>query len=346
MVLVEVLVMLGLPPLGPAGWPGVGTIAAAAFFGAWGFAGGAAVTAIYVMANLAHAERFAQYFAGPGPSTAWAIGLAVLGSLVLALRERLVQAYIATLLGPVLRESEARFRHLTELSSDWYWEQDREFRFTSVSGRGGIEGPELRGQTRWDIPAPNLSDEDWQRHREVLERHAPFRDFVIQRRGIDGAARWASINGDPMFDERQGFTGYRGIGRDVTEQKQAEEALRRAREQLEQALEGSSAALWDTDLRSGRVFLSQVWADIVGAPRSARVATVEELLALVHPDDIAAVKRASLEAMKGSVAAYAVEHRVRSRNGEWRWIISRGRVTERDPATGRAVRMIGINIPR
>ncbi|HZJ71923.1 MAG TPA: sensor domain-containing diguanylate cyclase, partial [Planctomycetota bacterium] len=65
---------------------------------------------------------------------------------------------------------------------------------------------------------------------------------------------------------------------------------------------------------------------------------------LLHPDDVEPVKRASLEVLKGLRPTYAVEHRVRARNGEWRWILSRGRVTERDPADGRALRMIGTNL--
>jgi diguanylate cyclase (GGDEF)-like protein len=70
---------------------------------------------------------------------------------------------------------------------------------------------------------------------------------------------------------------------------------------------------------------------------------VEELLAVVHPEDLSLIARASREALKGAQPVYAAEHRVKGHDGQWRWIISRGRVTERDPATGRALRMIGTN---
>jgi diguanylate cyclase (GGDEF)-like protein/PAS domain S-box-containing protein len=92
------------------------------------------------------------------------------------------------------------------------------------------------------------------------------------------------------------------------------------------------------------VYLSEAWSAIVGAPRRETIVTTEELLGLLHPDDVEAVRRASLETIKGLRPMYAVEHRVRTRAGEWRWIISRGRVTERDPASGRALRMIGTNV--
>jgi diguanylate cyclase (GGDEF)-like protein/PAS domain S-box-containing protein len=121
-------------------------------------------------------------------------------------------------------------------------------------------------------------------------------------------------------------------------------ALRESEERLRAALDGSSVALWDTDLRTGRVYLSEAWSAIVGAPRAETITTTDALLALLHPDDVEPVKRVSREALKGERAAYVVEHRARSALGEWKWILSRGRVTERDPASGRALRMIGTNV--
>ncbi len=64
----------------------------------------------------------------------------------------------------------------------------------------------------------------------------------------------------------------------------------------------------------------------------------------MHPEERQMARRLSLEVMKGVRTVYAVEHRVRARSGEWKWIISRGRVTERDPASGYALRMIGTNV--
>ena len=84
-----------------------------------------------------------------------------------------------------MKESEERFRKLTELSSDWYWEQDAEFRITFMSRwlgqKSGLDAHAYLGRRRWDQPALNLSEEDWARHRAQLERHEPFRDFEMQR---------------------------------------------------------------------------------------------------------------------------------------------------------------------
>ena len=135
-----------------------------------------------------------------------------------------------------LRESEARFRSLTALSSDWYWEQDEQFRLTFMSSmlgeRTGLDATSYIGRRRWDQPALNLTEGDWDRHRAQLERHEPFSDFEMERPGPDGNSVWLSISGEPVFDEGGHFRGYRGVGTDITERKRAQAVLRAAYDEL------------------------------------------------------------------------------------------------------------------
>ncbi|HUQ76030.1 MAG TPA: PAS domain S-box protein [Burkholderiales bacterium] len=135
-----------------------------------------------------------------------------------------------------LAESEERFRSLTQLSSDWYWEQDEQFglKFMSrrMSERTGLDPSAYIGRKRWDQPALNLTDEDWARHRAQLERHEPFRDFEMERPNTDGGTRWICVSGEPIFDGSGRFRGYRGVGQDITARKQAEADLRRAHDEL------------------------------------------------------------------------------------------------------------------
>ncbi|HUQ75837.1 MAG TPA: PAS domain S-box protein, partial [Burkholderiales bacterium] len=136
-----------------------------------------------------------------------------------------------------LRRSEERFRKLTELSSDWYWEQDAEFRLTFMSTllgqKTGLDPSAYLGRRRWDQPALNLTEADWARHRAQIEGHQPFHNFEMQRPAPGGQTRWLSISGEPIFDAEGRFKGYRGIGRDITEHKRAEQRLR-----LEHAVNG------------------------------------------------------------------------------------------------------------
>ena len=121
-----------------------------------------------------------------------------------------------------LAESEERFRTLTGISSDWYWEQDGQYRTTMMSsgdqaGQGTLSAP---GARRWDTPALNLGAADWARHRAQLDARQPFRDFLIQRRDAHGRVRSHSVSGVPVFDASGAFTGYRGIGRDITDEEE------------------------------------------------------------------------------------------------------------------------------
>jgi PAS domain S-box-containing protein len=150
----------------------------------------------------------------------------------------------------LLRESEARFRSLTQLSSDWYWEQDAAFGLKYMSGRmgerTGLDAASYVGRKRWDQPALNLGEEDWARHRAQLECHEPFRDFVMERPNPAGGSRWISVSGEPIFDEAGRFTGYRGVGSDITERKRAEAELQHAHDELAhkaRELERSNAEL-------------------------------------------------------------------------------------------------------
>jgi PAS domain S-box-containing protein len=138
-----------------------------------------------------------------------------------------------------VRESEARFRSLTQLSSDWYWEQDENFglKFMSrrMGERTGLEAAAFTGRKRWDQPALNLTDADWAAHKAQLERHEPFRDFEMERANPAGGTRWISVSGEPIFDARGRFTGYRGVGSDITARKQAEADLAKKAEELERS---------------------------------------------------------------------------------------------------------------
>ena len=128
------------------------------------------------------------------------------------------------------QESETRVPALTTLLSDWVWEQDEQLRFTFVSDglakKTGLDAAALLGRTRWDLPASNLNDSEWARHRAQLERREPFRDFETRRVGANGRAVWLSESGEPVLDGAGRFAGYRGAGRDITAQKRVEELLR------------------------------------------------------------------------------------------------------------------------
>jgi diguanylate cyclase (GGDEF)-like protein/PAS domain S-box-containing protein len=135
-----------------------------------------------------------------------------------------------------LRESEERFRNLTELSTDWYWEQDEHLRFTRLDGgvfaRIGVEPRRLLGRQRWDLAEVDAEAPEWRAHRQALEQREPFRDFEYSMLLPDGEWAHFSVSGHPVFDEAGTFCGYRGTGRDITARKRVQEELRRFRAAL------------------------------------------------------------------------------------------------------------------
>jgi len=249
-----------------------------------------------------------------------------------------------------LRLSEERFRHLTSLSADWFWETDAAHRISWLSGGPAVAallGAEMaHGKRLWEVAGvlvePRALVEHFERLQQ-LDAQLPFFDFVISR--IDaGEVRTHTVMGKPRYDASGRFLGYRGVGQDISGKRRAEIALGDAKERLQLALEGSGASLWDTDLRTGEVYLSEGWADFVGLPRADTRTTVEELMKRVHPEDLPRVRRESMRAVKGEIGEYVQEHRVRMMAGGWKWILTRGKVVERDSASGRALRMTGTNL--
>ncbi len=145
-----------------------------------------------------------------------------------------------------LREGEARFRSLTDLSADWYWEQDAQLRFTFLSSevetKSGYPAATRVGLTRWGLPGVDLDSADWAAHEAICRAHQPFRQFVYRRVHENGSVRWNSISGEPLFDARGQFKGYRGVTSDITHQKRTEQEIIR-RKDLHAALSQTNRAI-------------------------------------------------------------------------------------------------------
>ncbi|MGB7299209.1 MAG: EAL domain-containing protein, partial [Burkholderiaceae bacterium] len=123
-----------------------------------------------------------------------------------------------------LAASEAKFRDLTLLSSDWVWESDTQDRITYVSDSvDAVLGKWARnivGRRRWDNDLPDALPTDWSYLKTALAEHRPFEGFEYTRVDDEGNLHHLSISGRPVFDERNAFAGYRGTGHNITREKQ------------------------------------------------------------------------------------------------------------------------------
>ena len=119
-----------------------------------------------------------------------------------------------------LRESEARYRSLTELASDWYWEQDENGNFTKVSGPVlemlGIQVASADGRASAVLRSSGWNEAERKQLQATIAARQPFLDFVFSRVNADGTQQQFRVSGEPMFNRSSRFIGYRGIGVEIT----------------------------------------------------------------------------------------------------------------------------------
>lgn len=149
--------------------------------------------------------------------------ISALSAILMNLIARLIRAQITS------HNSEQRFRDLAELSSDWWWEQDGNFRFTALASArtyAGLSAEDHIGKTRWELADTFLPrNASWDKHIETLRQHRPFRNLIIERR-LPGGTRLLKVSGKPLFSADGGFTGYRGAATDVTDEFNAQQAVK------------------------------------------------------------------------------------------------------------------------
>ena len=121
-----------------------------------------------------------------------------------------------------LRESEARYRSLTELASDWYWEQDEQGNFSKVSGPVlemlGMRVDPLTGNAD-AVQVSGWNEAERRELQATIASRQPFLDFVFSRVNADGSQQRFQVSGEPMFNRSSRFIGYRGIGVELTASK-------------------------------------------------------------------------------------------------------------------------------
>jgi len=118
------------------------------------------------------------------------------------------------------------------------------------------------------------------------------------------------------------------------------EALREHERLLTHAIAGSGTGIWDRDVVTGEIRYSTGWKAMLGYEEHELTNRIEDSYLRLHPDDLDYVKAAMQTHFEGRTPGYEVEHRIRCKDGSYKWICSRGKVMSRD-AQGRALRMIG-----
>ncbi len=257
---------------------------------------------------------------------------------LLRTQSRMVQA---------LRTSESRFRLLWEAAPDAVvvFDQHRTIHYANdaVKDLWGHEPASLIGHDLTMLEPEGLRQS---RRRELaiyLETGHKTRNWRNSAfKGLHRNGREVPMEVAFSHLEHNGEHQFVGFFRDVSVRHQAEQALRASEERLQRALDASGLCLWDFDIASGNIYLSETWSEWLGGPREATHITFSALGDLIHETDRPGLVQALVTSLKDPLASYRVEHRVRKLHGEFIWILSEGRIIERGPDGG-AARMVGTN---
>ena len=159
----------------------------------------------------------------------------------------------------------------------------------------------------------------------------------------DGSIIIVSFNGKIVRDEKGQFQKTHCILTDITQRKQAEVALGQSEERLELALKGADLGLWDWNIQTGELIVNQRCTEMLGYSLDEIEPHVRSQEELIHPDDRLRVTELVKAHLEGETPLYEAEHRLRTKSGEWNWILTRGKVSEWDE-TGRPLRATGTNL--
>jgi sigma-B regulation protein RsbU (phosphoserine phosphatase) len=152
-----------------------------------------------------------------------------------------------------LRESREKFRSLVEVTSDWIWEVNAEGRYTFVSPQIadslGYQPDEVLGKEPFDLMPSGETGRIHPISDDIVEVRRPFQDLENEMQAKDGSRVYMEISGTPLFDSAGKWIGYRGVNRDITARKEAEEALRRQTEFVSAVLDtaGALVTVFDRD---------------------------------------------------------------------------------------------------
>ena len=243
-----------------------------------------------------------------------------------------------------VRESEERFRTIFESAKDSIFIKDTTLKYTQVNPAMehlfGLPASKLIGLTDEELFGKETAAHIRQSDSRVINGEI-FEE--VDTKSVNGTPRTFHVIKAPMRDNSGEVIGLCGIARDVTERKRAEEALRQSEERLQLALKSAEIGFWDLNFKTGEVIRSGRWAEMLGYTLDELEPHVRVWRNMLHPDDLPTVDRIGQAHEDGKTPICRLEHRMRTKSGEWKWVLNQGKVIERD-STGAPVRATGVHV--
>ncbi|HBX52070.1 MAG: hypothetical protein A2275_04530 [Bacteroidetes bacterium RIFOXYA12_FULL_35_11] len=255
-----------------------------------------------------------------------------------------------------LRESEEKFKLLAEKTTDIIWTFDLSLNLTylnpAIKKQLGFTVSEYMNLTDEEKYPPeskkiinSIFDNEIQKINKGIQPGKNYSVvFEIQLYHKNGTLIWGEINFTFLYNESDVVYGIHGITRNVTERKRVEEAMRKSEERLKLALDAANDGLWDINLKSKYVnYYSPRWYAMLNYDPYEFPMDYTSWIDLIHPEDKQFVLQAFSSYSKSVINVFSVEYRMKSKNGNYKWILSRGKQVETDDE-GEITRMIGTHI--
>ncbi len=178
--------------------------------------------------------------------------------------------------------------------------------------------------------------------RNLVQTIAERRDFQQEFRVVlpDGSVHWIESRGELTYSAAGQAVSLVGTSQDITERKQTEAALRESEARWQFALEGAGDGVWDLDVPTSTVFYSKRFKEVLGYSEAEIGTALNEWTSRIHPADVSRVMADLQPHLDGVAQHYVNEHRMRCKDGSYKWILDRGLVITRDVA-GKPQRMVG-----
>jgi PAS domain S-box-containing protein len=174
---------------------------------------------------------------------------------------------------------------------------------------------------------PDDLEECVKTYHEKFDQRTPF-DIQYRLKRHDGEYRLIKDKGIPYFDKKNVFKGFVGYCMDITDQKTAEGKLKEERKRLSGILEGTNSGTWEWNVQTGETVFNERWANIIGYTLSELAPVIiETWVELCHPDDLQKSNKVFDKLFNHEIDYYECEVRMRHKNGDWVWILDRGKVT-------------------
>lgn len=169
-------------------------------------------------------------------------------------------------------------------------------------------------------------------------------DYNIEHRVVwpDGSIRWLHQSGNSTRNRLNQITNMLGVVRDITARKTAEDNQKKTEMRFSIAVDGSGDGVWDWDLVNHKIQFTRHYFAMLGYQQSEPPQTVEFWMENIHPDDVSDFQDNLNTVISGPDSQFSTELRLRCKSGDYKWILSRGAVVDRN-TQGKAERIIGVN---